>query len=156
VAVGGQNVFRNQSFASDNSVASVGGTLTALITLKNRITLGNKFNLGKIAVIEVSVENDHTKSSTVEVLVNAALGGTTNFELIDDVNSIALIDKAGTTVTGGRFVGGFQVAAGGEKTENLAKFFIELLPEDTLTVAAKANTGTASAVTCSIAWIEEK
>jgi hypothetical protein len=156
VAVAGENVFRNQSYADTNTVASVGGTFTPLITIKNRITLGEKFNLGKIAVIEISVENEHTKSSTVEIIINGTLTGVCNFQLVDNVNSIALIDKASTGISGGRIVSSFQVASNGEKTEDLSKFFIELLPEDTLTVAAAANTGTASNINVSINWIEEK
>jgi hypothetical protein len=157
VAVGGKNIFRNQTYADENSVSTVDNTPShALITLKNRITYGGRFNLGKIALLEVSVENDHTKSITVDVCLNSTVAGTTNFNLVDDVNSIALIDKAGTTVSGGRKVASFQVAANASVTVDLSRFFIELSPEDLLVITAFTSSGSATEVTASITWLEEK
>ena len=155
VAVGGKNVFVNQSKSDSNSKTSV-TALTPIITIKNRITYGNRFNLGKILALLASSTNDHNKSVIVEVYKNATLSGTTNFQLVDDTNSIVLIDKDATGISGGTQIATFPVSAGGAEEEDLEKFLIELLPEETLTVAARATTGTATSVDAAITWLEEK
>jgi len=156
VAVGGPQVFRNQSFADDNSVSSVSTTLTNIITIKNRITYGDRFNLGKVLIEGISVENDHNKGAIIEVYRNADVAGTTNFQLEDNVNSIVLADKSGTTVTNGTLVDAFTVSASGNQSADLSKFLIELLPEETLTIAAKTVSGTATTISAAIVWLEEK
>jgi hypothetical protein len=155
-AVEGRDEVKNNAFAADNSVASVDTTLTNIITIKNRTVYGNRFNLGKIFPLDVSIDNDHTKGAIVELYVNATLGGTTNYQYEDQNNSIALVDKAGTTVTGGTLVDAFTVPKGGDAEVDLKKLSIVLNPEDTITVAAKTISGTSTAITGAFVWQEEK
>lgn len=156
VAVEGKEVVKNTAFAADNSTLSVGTTGTNIITLKNRIVYGDRFNLGKLQPQQISVENDHNKAAVVEVYLNTTLGGSTNYQVVDDVNSIAIIDTAGTTVTGGTLVESFTVAPGGAIEINLSGLNIEVLPEETLTISARTVSGTSTEITGTVTWLEEK
>jgi hypothetical protein len=152
----GDEVLKNNTFAADNSVASVTTTLTAILSIKNRIVYGDRFNLGKVTPIFVSVENDHTKGAIIDIFKNSTLGGTTNYQYEDEYNSIVLVDKAGTTVTGGTLIASLAVAAGSDASIDLSILKTDLLPEDTLTVAAKTVSGTATSIEASLNWKEEK
>jgi hypothetical protein len=156
VAVAGIQRFVNQSFAQDSTINSVGTTLTNLVTIQNRITYGNRFNLGKILLLDVSVGNDHNKGAIIEIRKNATLGGVPNYQFEDETNSIATHDESATTVTGGTLVDAFTVSAASDAVVDLSRFFIELLPEDILTVAGKTVSGTSTSMTATIVWLEEK
>jgi hypothetical protein len=156
VAIEGKEVVKSSTFADDNTVAAVSTTLTNLLTIKNRVVYNNRFNLGKIFPVGVSVDNDHNKGTIIEIYKNATLGGTTNYQYEDQYNSIGLIDKAGTTVTGGRLIDAFTVPAAGDAEIDLTKLKLVLNPEDTITVAAKTISGTSTSVTGAFVWQEEK
>jgi hypothetical protein len=156
IGVDGKEVIRNQSLADENIVLSVPNTFTNLITLRNRIVYGNRFNLGKLQPIGITIDNDHNKGLIVDVLINPTVGGVTNFQYEDEVNSLALADKQGTTVTGGILKDAFTVPAGGDITVNLKDLAIDVLPEDELVVSARTVSGIATSVTVAIVWLEEK
>jgi len=156
IAVEGQRILAGSSFAADNSVSSVSTTLTNILTIKNRIVYGDRFNLGKIIPISASLDNDHNKGAIVELRINATLGGTPNYQYEDEYNSLGLVDKAATTVTDGTLVDAFTVPAGGDATVDLSKLSDILNPEDTLTLAAKTISGTSTAMTGALVWKEEK
>ena len=156
LAVQGKEVINNSSRAFDNTKAGISTTLTNVLTIKNRVVYGDRFNLSRLVPVEVSVDNDHNKGAIVEIYKNATLAGTPNYQYVDQTNSIALTDIAGTTVTGGTLVDSFTVAASGDSFEDLSKLKIILDPEDTLTVAVKTISGTATNHTASIVWLEEK
>jgi hypothetical protein len=152
----GDEVVKNNTFADSNSVSSVGTTNTAIISIKNRIVYNNRFNLGKIFPISVSVDNDHTKGAIVDLYRNATLGGTTNYQYEDEFNSIALADKSGTTLTGGTLIESFTVEKGSDTIIDLTDLKTELLPESIFTIAARTISGTGAVITASITWKEEK
>ena len=152
----GDEVIKNNTFADESTVASVGTTLTNLITIKNRIVFGDRFNLGKAFPLLISVNNDHNKGAIVEIIRNATVGGTPNYQYQDEYNSIVIADKAGTTVSGGTLIDAFTVGAALSEDIDLSNLFTELLPEDTFTIAAKTVSGTSTSMTATIAWKEEK
>jgi hypothetical protein len=156
VGVDGKEVVKNQSYGAENSVASVGTALTNILTIRNRVVYGKQFNLGKIFPALVAVDNDHNKGLIVDIFLNPSVAGVTNYEYEDEFNSIALTEKSGTTVTGGRLVDSFTVPAGGDASISLQSLNIEVFPEDTLVVSAKTVSGTATTVSCGLVWIEEK
>lgn len=155
-AVQGKEVANDGSYAADNTAASVSTTLTNILTVKNRIVYGSRFNLGKILPASASLDNDHNKGAIVEVRVNATLGGVPNYQFEDESNSLGIVDKAATTVTGGTLIDAFTVPAGGDATVDLAALGDVINPEDTLTIAAKTISGTSTAMTAAVIWKEEK
>lgn len=152
----GREIIQEDSKATFTQVASIGTTLTAVLTIQNRIVYGKRFNLGNVKPVSVSVDNDHNKGIIVELVKNTTLGGTPNYEYFDENNSIVAIDTAGTTLTGGTVLDSFTVATNDSKTIDLGNLKILLLPEETLTLAVRTVSGTATNTTGSIVWREEK
>lgn len=144
-----------QSKAITNSKASVSTTLTNLITLKNRLSYGGRFNLGDIKLVSMSIDNDHNKGLVVELYKNATLAGVPNYQFFNENNSIASYDIAGTTVTGGVIINSFTVPLNGDINISLSELNETILPDETLTVAVKTVSGTATNTTGALIWIEE-
>ena len=152
----GDEVIKNNTFADVATVASVAGTLTNLITIKNRIVYGDHYNLGKAFPLLVSIDNEHNKGLIVEVFRNADVAGVVNYQYEDEFNSIIVSDKAGTTVTNGTLIDAFVVAANSSEVVDLTQLKTEILPDDTFTISAKTVSGTATNTTVGITWKEEK
>ena len=105
----------------------------------------------------VSVDNEHNKAIIVEIYRDADVAGTTNFQFEDEWNSIATVEKSGTTVTNGVLIDSFVVPAGQAEIVDLTILNTELNPDQTFVVAAKTVSGTnANDVTAAITWKEEK
>jgi hypothetical protein len=153
----GDEILKNNTYADNNVVGSLGTTLTNLITVKSRLEYGDYYNLGKVFPLTITVDNEHNKAIIVEVYRSPNVAGTTNYQFIDEFNSISIVDKSGTTVTNGDLIDSFIVAANGNVREDLTSLKTELLPEETFVVAAKTVSGTSAGdTTVSITWKEEK
>jgi hypothetical protein len=153
----GDEILKNNTYADNNIVGSLGTTLTNLITVKSRLEYGDYYNLGKVFPLTITVDNEHNKAIIVEVYRSPNVAGTTNYQFIDEFNSISIVDKSGTTVTNGDLIDSFIVAANGNVREDLTSLKTELLPEETFVVAAKTVSGTSAGdTTVSITWKEEK
>lgn len=152
----GDEVIKNNTFADVATVTSIGGTLTNLITIKNRIVYGDNYNLGKAFPLLVSIDNEHNKGLIVEVFRNADVAGVVNYQYEDEFNSIIVSDKDGTTVTNGTLIDAFVVAANSSEVVDLTQLKTEILPDDTFCISAKTVSGTATNTTVGITWKEEK
>ena len=152
----GDEVLKNNTFADSNTVSGVGTTATALLTIKNRVVYGDRYNLGKIIPLLISVDNDHTKGAIIEVYRNTTLGGTPNYTFEDEYNSIASVDKAATTISGGVLIDSFTVEAGGSSELDLTILNTELLPENTFSIVGRTIGGGSAEMTAAIAWKEVK
>jgi len=152
----GDDILTNDTHAFNSSKGSISTTDTNVLTLKNRVVFADRFNLGKLKSLRLSIDNDHTKGAVISILKNATIAGTQNYQYINENNSIAIVDTAGTTVTGGELLDGFTVAAGGSISVNLSGITPDLFPEDTLTVVARAVSGTGATITAFITWRENK
>jgi len=153
----GDEVIKNNTFADVDTVSSVGSAnFTNLITIKNRVVYGDRFNLGKVFPLLVSIDNEHNKGLIVEIFRDADVAGVQNFQFEDEYNSIVIADKTGTTVTNGTLIDAFVVAANSSEVVDLTQLKTELLPEQTFVIAAKTVSGTATNTTVGITWKEEK
>jgi len=153
----GDELLKNNTFASNNVVGSLDTTLTNLITVKSRLVYGNYYNLGKVFPLTVSVDNEHNKAVIVEIYRSPDVAGTTNYQFVDEFNSIAVTEKAGTDVTNGDLIESFIVASSGNVDKDLTTLKTELLPTESFVVAAKTVSGTSAGdTTVSITWKEEK
>ena len=152
----GEENFINDVHNEVNTKASISTTLTNVLTIKNGLILGNKYNLTRLFPLRISVDNDHTKAVVVEVLKNATLAGTTNYQYHDEYASAVLYDTAGTTVTGGERIDGFTVGKGLSEDIDLSTLKAEVLPGELLTIAVRTVSGTATNTTVSLTWQEEK
>jgi hypothetical protein len=152
----GEENFINDVHNENNTKASISTTLTNVLTIKNGLVLGNKYNLTRVFPLRISVDNDHNKAIVVEVLKDATLAGTTNYNYHDEYASAVLYDTAGTTVTNGERIDGFTVGAQLSEDIDISALKAELLPDEILTIAVRTTTGTATNTTASITWQEEK
>jgi hypothetical protein len=152
----GDEVLKNNTFADFSITSSVTTTLVNLMTVKNRYVYGDRFNLGKVFPLSVSVNNDHTKGAIIEIFRDADVAGTTNFQYLDQYNSISIIDKSGTTVTNGELIKTFTVESGGSEEIDLMNLKTELLPGERFVIAGRTVTGTGAELTATITIKEEK
>lgn len=153
----GDEILKNNTYADSNVVGSLGTTLTNLITVKSRLEYGDYYNLGKVFPLSVSIDNEHNKGIFIEIYRSPDVAGTTNFQFIDEFNSIAIVDKSGTTVTNGALIESKIIPAGAGGDIDLTILKTELLPEETFVVAARTVSGTnANDVIVTITWKEEK
>ncbi|MHA2403600.1 MAG: hypothetical protein ACXADH_11465 [Candidatus Kariarchaeaceae archaeon] len=154
-AIEGSTPRLSRSKTTQNTKASIGTTLTSVLTIKNRLTYGDRFNRGDILPVRVSVDNEHNKGVIVALSKNATLASVPNYQFIDEINSIVLQDAAGTTVTGGTEIASFTVGAGLSENQELGSLNQLILPDETLTIAVKTISGTATNTTATITWFEE-
>lgn len=152
----GEEISKDPAKATYSQEATIGTTSTNIITIKNRIIYGTRFNLGDISPLSVSIDNDHNKGIIVEIIQDATISGTQNFQYYDEANSIALIDTSGTVVSNGRILNVFTVGAGLSADIDLSMLSVILHPESTLTVAVRTVSGSATNTTAAITWQETK
>jgi hypothetical protein len=155
LAIEGEEVVTETPHSTFFEDTGVTATLSNILTLRCRQVYGDRVNLGEIEPVDISVDNDSTKGIIVEVIKNTALGGVPNYSYIDQTNSIAEVDTSGTTITGGTLIDTFTVPSGGDADIDLLRLKQFILPDETLTVAAKLTGGASTKVTASINWLEE-
>jgi hypothetical protein len=156
LALQGDEVLRNDTHAINGTKGSITTSLVNALTVKNRVVFNNRYGLGKIKPLRLSIDNDHTKGLLVRILKNATIGGTTNYQWADEFNSIAAYDTAGTTVTGGKFLDGFTVPSNGSASISLKDITPEFDPDEYLTIAVQAASGTGATVSVILTWQEDK
>ena len=143
-------------FAAVGSTTGIGTTPTPVLSIKNRIVYGDRFNLGRLQLEISTVSNDHTKPLIVELIKNATLEGPTVWEFEDEYNSITLVDTTSTGYVGGSIIDAFTVAKDSSGLLDLAKVATFLLPEETLTVVVRTDSGTAVNTDATLTWLEKK
>jgi hypothetical protein len=152
----GDEILQNDVHAVEASQGSVGTSNVPILELKNRVVYSNLFNLGKIKPLRLSIDNDHTKGAIVELFLTPTLTGVTNYQFVDENTSIAIFDTAATGYTGGKFIDGFAIGAGEGRSIDLSQVIPDILPDNTLTVVARAVSGTGATITAVLTWQEDK
>lgn len=151
----GEDVQTNPAHAEDNTKTGVTATLTNILTIKNMSNFNGISNEGEIRPVKATISTDSSKGIILRVVKNATLGGTANFQYHDEGNSIALIDTAGTTVTGGDVLDSKTVGPTGEGTLNLKELAERLLPGETLTLAGAVIATPNSSITATLSWFDD-
>jgi hypothetical protein len=129
-------------------------TETNIFTIQNKTTFQSKTNRGRIHFDSIGSSISGAADAQYRIVLNATLGGTPSFTDIAVNQSIAAVDVAGTTVTGGTewrrgpSAGNFQLA------EDLSTLEMRLNPGDTLTFAG-TSFGAAVAPNLTASWREE-
>lgn len=154
--VEGDEYLSNDVHAQDNTELSVGATATNILTIQNRLIHGAYYNLGKITPLLASVAIDHTKGAIIELIKNATITGVVSNYTAHEEDVSLVIYKTGGTVTGGDLIGGFPLSSDAHDDLNLEPLLLKLLPSDTLTISARAVSGTATSMTGFLTWKEDK
>jgi hypothetical protein len=134
----------------NSSTAVVDSSYKALLTIRNGRYFGGRTNQSVIKLLSVAAAIKHTSPVVIYLLRNATLAGSPNFTSFSST-SCSYIDTATTTVT---FTNNSLIWSGplGD-TGNLETIFqeeIRISPGETVTLAARAVTGSPSWVVGSL------
>ncbi len=140
-------------------------TETNLITFKNATTYNGVANRAFLRLSSLSFSSSAANGvAVVRFKLNATLGGTPSYTTINGTsadggatitsgNSITSYDVAGTTVTGGTYIGGVSVDNPNSTFIDLEPYDLYLAPGDTLTISGYSSN--ASEIAVAINWSEE-
>ncbi len=144
---------RNPRAAESTKTVSA-TTLTNLLTLRNRRIFNGNANQAEIEPQIITIASESSKIVYIKVYGGATLAGTPNYADAA-TNSIAEIDTAGTTVTGGTLLTVFALAPNSQVSFDLTRLKIRIPPTLLFTVAAYVTSGAASSIGCAVTWLED-
>jgi hypothetical protein len=151
-AQGANNPTRNPRAFSASKTATT--TLTNILTIRNKRIYNDLVNQAEIVPILMGLATESGKNTEFELIANATLAGTTNFQ-DTGTNLLSEYDTSGTTVTGGRFLAAFEISGSGSSEVNLRDLFIRQPPTLSLTIAAKISATPNALVSVSLTWLED-
>ena len=154
VAVDGDSRLLVETDSISASNPSVGTTFTSILTLKPRDNFNSKAVLGAIRIKNLAISSDSSKEIRFFIAKNAALGET-NFNYVEESESIALYDSTAHSFTTGKRVFDGQIGAAGNANIDLSDYNIDLVFGDSITVFARVVSGAASSVTAGLVWKED-
>lgn len=142
--------------AIDVSVASVGTTLESLITIRPVRAFNSVAFAGEILPIVIGGVTDSSKGAVIEIYKNAPFTSVQNFSYVEENESCVEFDTSnyasgsGWTPDSGTLAASFLTGNTSSNSINLKELGIFLSAGETLTVAAKVNSGAASAIEITI------
>lgn len=140
---------------SVNKLAVPSGTLTPLITIRNRIVKGGAQNRGDVIPIFVSVSTDANKGAILSVIRNGDLSNDQVFDYVNEPSSITEFDTSATTITGGDVIASDVAPSGTAASQDLTTRNNFIFIEDTLTLAVLIPSGAAGDFIATISWQED-
>ena len=142
-----------RSVLNTQSIAGT-GSLTNILTIRNKKTYNGITNQVEIEPLSISVANEANKNIKVEIRANANAVGDTNYEAAG-TNLVGDVDYSATTITGGVLLAAFTVATLSSVTINLSDQRIRIPPGLTLSISASKASGSASDVTATLTYYED-
>lgn len=153
--VEGQVRLVDQTRAYSTTKTSISTTLRNIITLRDLLVYSSQINMGAIIPVTANVAVEHNKPVVIEVYKNATVTGEESAYVEENV-SIAEVDTTGTTLSGGTLVDGTVLGINGRTTLDLKLTRKQLSRGDSITIAAKTTSGTATSVTVTLVWLEDR
>ncbi len=164
---GERSFIGSPQWAADNSKATV-TTETCLINLRNATTYNGVTNRSLIRLNSVSFSSAQAAAaaaaSFLRFKIGATIGGVPSYATISGTtadggvtitsgNSVASVDKAGTTVAGGTFL--FSLGAGNSQNSfiDLTPFNLFIAPGEIMTVSGFATSS--ATLGCALTWTED-
>jgi hypothetical protein len=142
--------------STNNTVASVGSTLTNILTLKGRSVFGNKTNLGRIVPLLLTAATDSNQGAVLQIIDNADLTVVEpEYNYIDKEDSIAQITTTASEVSGGKLVASFVLSPGGSLSIPQAVFSDVIKLDQTQTIAMRVTSGGGAEMSVSEIWEED-
>lgn len=149
--------FRN-SISRINSKASIGTTLTNILSLRVRKDFLGRINYSEIGIKFIDSAAEGNKPAEVYLYKNATLAGEPNWTYHDENHSIVEYDTSGTTVTeNSNTISLLTHALAKSSSEHIQYpegIGLKAQPGDIITLAIRATSTTVDA-TGSIGWIED-
>jgi len=150
---------RNTPPRSDsNGQLSVGLTLTNIITFRNRIHFGGKVNRAEVFPLLATASTGANKAAFFEIIANPIFGGDMVFSYIDKTSSIMEVATDSVSISGGRVIATFTVAAGSSQViefNERADLDFTALPGQFFSIAARVSSGAAADMQASGTWQED-
>jgi hypothetical protein len=140
--------------AHSHTKASIGTTLTNILSVRVRANYNGYLNLAQVFPQFVSFASDGAQPVVCEIHINATLGGEPNWAYHDEDSDITEHDIASTTVTGDNEILVLILGKSDSEAVDLSKYNIKLNRTEVITLAAKATGGT-SDVTATLTWTED-
>ena len=161
---GSYSLLAMPKWAADSNKAAI-TTETVLLSIRNATVYNTVTNQGLIRINSVSFSS--TANNGVAILrfkVGATVGGTPAFATINGTtadngvsitagNSLASIDTAGTTVTGGTYIFNMTIGSPGNDTIDVQDLGIFVAPGETLTISGFSTASTTLGV--GVNWTED-
>jgi hypothetical protein len=130
-------------------------TETNIFTLRNNATFQSKTNRGRLHIDSIGSAFSGGADAQYRMVLGATLGGTPSFTDIDANTSIASVDVAGTTVTGGREIRRGPSTGNLQFAEDISNLDFRLNPGETLTLSG-TSFGAAVSPNLTLSWNEEQ
>lgn len=142
----GQRFLQGNRFSYFNTITTVtAAAFQALFTIRNDLVFNNRASQVVVNILSIAAALKHTQPTSVFLFKNATLGGTPNFTAYSTTSATDW-DTAATTASisnNDQIVWSAQLAETGNVIFSFTDSVI-LLPGETLTLAARASTGTPS------------
>lgn len=140
-------------FFSQSNTKTIGSnTLTSIITINSTNIFFGKVNRVETVLNFFSVSSEGTKPVTISILKNCDLDGTQVWVDKDVNNSVISYDITSTTITNCENIMDIQIQKEDSIKERLEGLGINLLPGETLTIAAQS--ATTAKIISSLRWEE--
>lgn len=130
---------------------AISSTITNVVSLQNKATFSSVTNKVRIRVTSLYLSASGSGDVTCTLRKGATVGGVPSFA-DNAATSIASLDSAGTTVTGGRIMFGMVFEGANATRTSTLEIFIE--PGEILTLACASQTGSPT-VGVGLNWSEE-
>lgn len=144
---------------ANSTAATLAGDLTTetiVFTLINKPIFQGVENRVNILSNRIAISGNGAgaaKFTTIRVRLNTIIGGNPSFVDVSTPTSVASVDTAGTTISGGNLIASFNFSADFNAIIDLLGFSRELPPESTLSLTAEIDGGT-SDIDASLNWDE--
>jgi hypothetical protein len=145
--------FDGRPFAASGQATGV-TTATQVLSIQCRREYGARSCNAVIRPLRISVSTDSTKGATFYVYRNPTVSGNTAHQYVDQTDSIALSDTAGTTVTGGRILAAVTVGPSGSSVIDIEALGTVLVAGDEIVITAEVTSGAASIMNATCTWEE--
>ena len=145
--------FDGRPFAVDGTATGV-TTATQVLTIQVRREYGGRSCNAVIRPTRISVSTDSTKGAVFKVYRNPTVSGTTAHAYVDQTESVALYDTAGTTVSGGSILTAITVGPSGTGSIDMASLGTVLIAGDELVITGAVTSGAASQMDATVTWEE--
>ncbi len=156
----------NPKWAADSNKAAVTAE-TNLLSIRNATSYNGVTNRSLIRINSISYAGGSATATTVSTLrvrIGATVGGVPSFAAVNGTtanagvtitagNSIASIDTAGTTATGGTYLFNCSVSASGTNTIDTTPFNLFIAPGEIMTFSGFASANSSQVV--SVNWTED-
>lgn len=160
---GARSFISNPKWAADNNKSGI-TTETCLLNIRNCTTFNGVTNRGVIRLNYLSFGSANNSLSVCRLKLGVTIGGSPSYSTVNGStadggvtitsgNSVASVDTAGTTVTGGTYLFNVSVGQNSNISVDLTPLNILIAPGEILTVSGFATAS--SVLGASVNWSED-